>query len=101
MVQSPESRVVSPGFPRPETVAVNRERYTAYPASIAHAFDAATIVRFTASGTPSAMPESPAKLERMSLRTAPDCVNTFGPFDPSPGNGPAVSAGQTVAGSSA
>jgi hypothetical protein len=29
----------------------------------------------------------------MSLRTTPSIANTSGPFDPSPGNGPAVSSG--------
>ncbi len=33
----------------------------------------------------------------MSLRTTPDSMRTFGPFDPSPGYGPAVSAGAAVA----
>jgi hypothetical protein len=32
-------------------------------------------------------------LERMSLRTTPSMVNTFGPFVPSPGYGPPVSSG--------
>ncbi len=42
------------------------QRYTARPASGAHV-DAETIVSTTVSGTPSAVPLSPAKLERMSL----------------------------------
>ena len=33
------------------------------------------------------------KLDRMSLRTTPLCSSTSGPFDPSPGYGPAVSSG--------
>ena len=33
------------------------------------------------------------KLGRMSLRTIPLWSSTFGPFDPSPGYGPAVSSG--------
>src|SRR5690348_17007783 len=33
------------------------------------------------------------KLERMSLRTTPLCPRTSGPFEPSPGYGPAVSSG--------
>jgi hypothetical protein len=37
------------------------------------------------------------KLGRMSLRTMPLCVSTLTPFDPSPGNGPAVSSGIGVA----
>jgi hypothetical protein len=49
--------------------------------------------RTTISGTPSAVPDRPAKLERMSLRTTPVWFRTFGPFEPSPGNGPAVSFG--------
>ena len=32
----------------------------------------------------------------MSSRTMPDSIRTFGPFDPSPGYGPAVSAGAAV-----
>ncbi|WBL36086.1 hypothetical protein O0235_00175 [Tepidiforma flava] len=31
----------------------------------------------------------------MSRRTMPLCTSAFGPFDPSPGNGPAVSDGMT------
>jgi hypothetical protein len=45
------------------------------------------------SGTPSALPLSPAKLDRMSRRTTPDAERTVGPFEPSAGNGPAVSLG--------
>ena len=44
-------------------------------------------------GTPSATPDAEPKLERMSRRTMPSCVSTFTPFEPSPGNGPAVSSG--------
>src|SRR5688500_18898753 len=47
----------------------------------------------TVSGTPWATPEAEPKLLVMSLRTMPDSVRTFGPFDPSPGYGPAVSSG--------
>ena len=39
------------------------------------------------------MPEYGPKLERMSVRTMPLSVRTFGPLEPSPGNGPAVSSG--------
>ena len=39
------------------------------------------------------MPVDEPKLERMSLRTTPLWVSTFGPFEPSPGYGPAVSSG--------
>jgi hypothetical protein len=35
------------------------------------------------------------KLERMSRRTTPVCDRTSGPFEPSPGKGPAVSSGMT------
>ena len=52
-----------------------------------------TIVRSTVSGRPDATPDPEPKLERMSLRTTPFWVRTFGPFVPSPGNGPAVSSG--------
>ena len=47
------------------------------------------------SGTPSAVPDEPPKLDRMSLRTMPLSVSTFGPFEPSPGKGPFVSSGMT------
>jgi hypothetical protein len=43
--------------------------------------------------TPSAVPVPDPKLERMSRRTTPSSVSTFGPFEPSPGYGPAVSSG--------
>ena len=42
---------------------------------------------------PSAVPLAEPKLDRMSLRTIPDSVSTFGPFEPSPGYGPDVSSG--------
>src|SRR5215207_5657781 len=42
---------------------------------------------------PSATPDADPKLLVMSLRTMPDSVSTFGPFDPSPGYGPPVSSG--------
>ena len=45
------------------------------------------------SATPSAVPERPAKLERMSLRTTPVWLRTLAPLEPSPGYGPAVSSG--------
>src|SRR4051812_10141591 len=48
------------------------------------------------SGTPSAVPENEPKLDRMSWRTTPLWVSTSGPFDPSPGYGPAVSSGVSV-----
>jgi hypothetical protein len=47
-------------------------------------------------GTPSAVPAYDPKLDRMSLRTTPDSTRTFGPFDPSPGYGPAVSDAAAV-----
>jgi hypothetical protein len=47
----------------------------------------------TVVGTPSATPEALPKLFVMSSRTTPLSVRTFGPLDPSPGNGPAVSSG--------
>jgi hypothetical protein len=49
-----------------------------------------------AAGTPSATPEAEPKLDVMSLRTTPLSVSAFGPFEPSPGNGPAVSSGISV-----
>ena len=55
------------------------------------------MVRAIVSGTPSAVPLMPAKLDLMSLRTAPVSGSTFGPFEPSPGNGPAVSSGTLAA----
>ncbi|HEU4896598.1 MAG TPA: hypothetical protein VFX88_03375 [Actinomycetota bacterium] len=48
------------------------------------------------SGTPSAVVVEDPTLERMSLRTIPESSSTLGPFDPSPGNGPAVSSGTTA-----
>src|SRR5262245_22017833 len=51
------------------------------------------IVMLRVVGTPSAVPIAPAKLERMSPRTTPSWSRAFGPFVPSPGNGPAVSSG--------
>ena len=47
-------------------------------------------------GTPVAVPLASPKLVRMSLRTIPLSVSTFGPFVPSPGNGPPVSSGIAV-----
>src|SRR6478672_9286794 len=47
-------------------------------------------------GTPAAVPEYAPKLERMSARTTPLWLSTSGPFEPSPGNGPAVSSGMTT-----
>jgi hypothetical protein len=44
-------------------------------------------------GAPWAVPLAPPKLLRMSLRTMPLCSSTSGPFEPSPGYGPAVSSG--------
>ncbi len=40
-----------------------------------------------------ATPVIDPKLEVTSLRTIPLCVRTLGPFEPSPGKGPAVSVG--------
>ena len=48
------------------------------------------------SGTPLAVVFDEPKLDRMSLRTIPLWPRTFGPFEPSPGNGPAVSSGMTA-----
>ena len=50
------------------------------------------IVRVTVVGTPVAMVVDVPKLDVMSLRTMPLSVRTSGPFDPSPGYGPAVSS---------
>ena len=47
-------------------------------------------------GTPSAVVVDVPKLDRMSDRTTPLWVRMSGPFDPSPGNGPAVSSGMGV-----
>ena len=59
-------------------------RYTARPAS-GEQVEADTMVSAIVSGTPSAVPLRPAKLDRMSLRTTPLAPRTSGPFDPSPG----------------
>ena len=40
-----------------------------------------------------ATPDAEPKLDRMSLRTTPLWFSRSGPFEPSPGNGPAVSSG--------
>jgi hypothetical protein len=45
------------------------------------------------------VPEAEPKLVVMSRRTTPLSLKTFGPFEPSPGNGPAVSSGIGVDGS--
>jgi hypothetical protein len=45
------------------------------------------------SGTPAATPDAVPKLDRMSFLMTPVCARTSGPFDPSPGKGPAVSSG--------
>src|SRR6185369_9338342 len=47
-------------------------------------------------GTPPASVVDVPKLDRMSLRTTPLWVSTSGPFEPSPGKGPAVSSGITA-----
>ena len=48
------------------------------------------------SGTPAATVVDDPKLERISLRTTPLSARMFGPFEPSPGNGPAVSSGTSA-----
>jgi hypothetical protein len=45
------------------------------------------------SGTPVATPDAPPTLVVMSLRTMPLMLSAFTSFEPSPGNGPAVSSG--------
>ena len=52
-----------------------------------------TTLSVIVNGTPVAVPADEPKLDRMSLRTTPFSASTFGPFEPSPGNGPAVSSG--------
>jgi hypothetical protein len=47
----------------------------------------------TVVGTPSATPDASPKLLEMSRRTTPLSARTFGPLEPSPGYGPAVSSG--------
>src|SRR4051794_28517408 len=73
-------------------------RYTAAPAVGAWSFDASVTVRFTRSGTPFASVRLLPKLRRMSWRTMPESSSTFGPLDPSPGYGPAVSLGTAAVG---
>ena len=51
----------------------------------------------TVVGMPSATPDASPKLFVMSWRTTPLSVRTFGPFEPSPGYGPAVSSGISLA----
>ena len=48
------------------------------------------------SGTPAATVVEDPKLDRMSARTTPLWARMSGPFEPSPGNGPAVSSGITA-----
>ena len=50
-------------------------------------------VSSTVVGTPAATPDASPKLLVMSLRTTPLSASTFGPLEPSPGNGPPVSSG--------
>ena len=57
---------------------------------------ASRTVSLMVSGTPSAVVVDEPKLERMSLRTMPESSSTLGPFEPSPGKGPAVSSGTSV-----
>src|SRR4051794_39687410 len=66
--------------------------YTAAPASTADV-ELSTSLSFTVRGTPAAVVVDDPKLDRMSRRTTPLSVRTFGPFEPSPGYGPAVSWG--------
>src|SRR5918992_5689830 len=68
-------------------------RYTAAPVSGVPPAATSSSVISTVVGTPSATPEALPKLFVMSPRTTPLSVRTLGPFDPSPGNGPAVSSG--------
>src|ERR671914_2085873 len=68
-------------------------RYTAAPVSGVPPAATSSSVISTVVGTPSATPEALPKLFVMSSRTTPLSVRTLGPFDPSPGNGPAVSSG--------
>jgi hypothetical protein len=51
------------------------------------------IVNSIVSGTPLAVADAEPMLDRMSARTTPAWVRMFLPFEPSPGNGPAVSSG--------
>src|SRR5689334_11306845 len=53
------------------------------------------------SGTPSAERVEEPKLARMSDRTMPLWVSAFGPLEPSPGYGPAVSSGMVFSASEA
>ncbi len=57
---------------------------------------ASWIASLIVSGTPVTVVLDVPKLERMSARTMPLWARTFGPFEPSPGNGPAVSSGMTA-----
>jgi hypothetical protein len=58
-----------------------------------HPVAVSTTVNEKVSGTPTATPFALPKLDVMSRRTTPAWVSTSGPFDPSPGYGPAVSSG--------
>ena len=57
-----------------------------------HPSAASRTVRVTVVGTPVATVVDEPKLDVMSLRTMPLSARTFGPLEPSPGYGPAVSS---------
>src|SRR5213076_2148282 len=71
--------------------------YTAAPARGAEPLAVSSTCSWMVRGTPWARPLAEPKLGRMSRRTIPLWVSTLGPFDPSPGKGPAVSSGMGVA----
>src|SRR5262245_28078287 len=52
-----------------------------------------TRVNVMVSGTPVATELGSPRVVLMSLRTMPESASAFGPFEPSPGYGPAVSSG--------
>src|SRR5437879_10033359 len=62
----------------------------------AHVFAWSRILSLMVSGMPLATVADVPKLLRMSLRTTPLSPSALGPFEPSPGNGPAVSSGMVV-----
>src|SRR6476620_231244 len=69
----------------------------AAPAYGSHALARSRTANLIVSGTPVATVVLDPNELRMSLRTTPLSDRTSGPFEPSPGNGPAVSSGISVA----
>src|SRR5215471_7796566 len=74
----------------------SRSQCQAYTAAPDNATPSRDRVNLIVVGTPSATPDAEPKLRVMSRRTTPSAVSASGPFEPSPGYGPAVSSGMRV-----